>query len=539
MSIDVRPELLVTGARVQTFGPSAGGADAMLVGDGRVLAVGAVDEIVPLAGGAAQVELDGGCVLPGFCDTHMHLEKIAAELSMVQLGPARSIEGVLDLIHAQLAGVTSRGWCQSFGDDNAWHERQLAEGRLPTRLELDSVASEHPVFVYRGPDAAVLNSAAITALGDRIASLDGWQPESGLLRSPSAKELQTAIPIASNQLDQLGQAAQRLLGFGITSIVDPGLPGTFEHSWQLYREARAAGLLAPRTWLMDRLDHRLPFDLELSRVSQGPSRFDGDDRLHGFGLKLILDGEFGNAWMREGEPQGTAPTCHYTLDEIRVVLRFCFERGWPATFHVMGGGAIAAVLAAADEERVSGRVLERGQLTLAHVFYPSADDLRAIVALGISLSVQPLLAYVFEEEMTEAWGEAAHRANPFRLMLDLGADVSAGSDVLPCEPLRSASYAVNRRSRRGSVLGGDQALRPLEALSLHTSGAANYLRRPGLGALEPGSPADFVWWPHDPLALSPDEWPDLTPGLVAVAGETVWEAGATFARHFESRRTHT
>jgi len=41
------------------------------------------------------------------------------------------------------------------------------------------------------------------------------------------------------------------------------------------------------------------------------------------------------------------------------------------------------------------------------------------------------------------------------------------------------------------------------------------------------------------LALSPDEWPDLTPGLVAVAGETVWEAGATFARHFESRRTHT
>lgn len=540
MSGGVQPDLLITGALVHTFGKSDGRPnDALLIGDGRVLMVGAADELARFGDGCARLRLDGGSIMPGFCDTHMHLEKIAAELSMVDLAGADSIASVLQRVRAYIetAQVT---WCQSFGDDNAWHESQLAERRLPTRLELDSVAPTHPVFLYRGPDVAILNSVAVAALGGRLEALDGWEPTSGLLHSPAAKELQTTIPGDDDPIRQLARAADTLLGYGITTIVDPGLPGRFAESWALYGRARKWGALPIRTWLMDRLDHRLPFEDELDRAAQeSPTPYEGDDRLHGFGLKLIVDGEFDNAWMRAGEPQRAAPAQRYTVEELRAVLRLCHAHGWPATFHVMGGGAIAAVLSAVGEERLSGREFVPGQLTCAHLFHPDEEDLRALRAFGLSVSVQPLLAYVFAAEMSAAWADLAERANPFKSMLESGVDVSGGSDVLPCEPLRGAAYAVARRSRCGRVLGAAESIRPQDALALFTSAAGPFLRAPGHGRLEPGSPADFAWWPNDPVACEPETWPALSPGLVAVAGETVWQRDNTIFPTAATRRAYT
>ena len=106
-------------------------------------------------------------------------------------------------------------------------------------------------------------------------------------------------------------------------------------------------------------------------------------------------------------------------------------------------------------------------------------------------------------------------------MLEAGVVVAAGSDVLPCEPLRGAMYAVTRSARQGTVLGRDQALVPEQALGMFTSGAEGYLRVPKLGTLAPGAPADFAWWPEDPFGVRAERWPQLRPGLVAIAGNTV------------------
>ena len=115
-----------------------------------------------------------------------------------------------------------------------------------------------------------------------------------------------------------------------------------------------------------------------------------------------------------------------------------------------------------------GHPLAPGQLTLAHAFNLIPADLVVARKLGISISVQPLLAYVFEHEMIAAWGDVAQLANPYRAILEAGVPLAGGSDVLPCEPLRGAAYAVNRRSREGAVLGADQAIAPDEALALFT-----------------------------------------------------------------------
>jgi predicted amidohydrolase YtcJ len=248
--------------------------------------------------------------------------------------------------------------------------------------------------------------------------------------------------------------------------------------------------------------------------------------LHDWGLKLLLDGEFDNAWMLDGHPQPAPPTRRYSTEELVTTLGLCADRGWPVCFHVMGGGAAAAVVDAV--ERAGGtRAFAPSQVTFAHGFHLSDHTIDDCARLGIGISVQPLLAYVFEREMVSAWGDVAHEANRYRRMLDRGVQVSGGSDVLPCEPLRGAAVAVTRTSRLGTRLGAAQALTNAEAISLFTDRAGGYVQQPLLGTLEIGAPADFVHWPTNPLDRPAAEWAALRPAFTAIAGSVVWEASRT------------
>jgi predicted amidohydrolase YtcJ len=529
-------DLVVTGSPIHTFGPE-GAVEALGIADGIVIAAGSLEEVDAVArADATRLEAEGA-ILPGFCDTHMHFEKIAGELRMLRLTEARDVAAVLELVARRSREVDRGEWIQSFGDDNAWHENQLHEQRLPTRSELDDAAPEHPVFLYRG-GAAALNSAAAEALREPLAADSGWDGARGFLDSPLAQILQEGLPIGRDPLATLQRASQELLTFGITTIVDPGLPGTFDDTWQLYRRARQESRVTQRLYLMDRLDHRRDFKAELDRAGTAETTRNLEcDGVNGWGLKLLVDGEFDNAWMAEGEPQRRPATRRYTPAEIEVALRFCGERGWPICFHVMGGGAAQAVIGAV--ERVGGAaVFGRNQVKLAHGFLMSKQNIDDAVRLGIGISVQPLLAYVFEKEMLAAWGDMAHKANPYRLMLDGGADVAGGSDVLPCEPLRGAAVAVTRISRLGNCLGIEQALTPSEAISLFTGRAGPYVLDARLGTLQPGAPADFVCWRQDPLAAPVEQWAEMRPVFTAVGGSIAWQNASAASASTNSKGVH-
>ena len=68
-----------------------------------------------------------------------------------------------------------------------WAPGQFAEKRLPTRAELDDVAPKHPVYIQYLRQAAVLNSAGLTAAGIDSKAAD---PQGGNVeRNPSSGEL--------------------------------------------------------------------------------------------------------------------------------------------------------------------------------------------------------------------------------------------------------------------------------------------------------------------------------------------------------------
>src|SRR5437588_6158204 len=101
-------------------------------------------------------------ILPAFEDTHNHLILAAQNMSLVPVDRAHTLAEFIDLIRQRAAQTPPGSWIQTSA---AWHEVNLAEGRLPTAPELDEATRDHPVLVRRGGHVVVANSPALTLGG--------------------------------------------------------------------------------------------------------------------------------------------------------------------------------------------------------------------------------------------------------------------------------------------------------------------------------------------------------------------------------------
>ena len=139
------PDLLILGATWNapwvTDRPEA---DAILVRNGLVIAVGPVAEIAPMAApNAERVDLDGATVLPGLIESHVHpaytgLTDLWADCRSSRVGSIADLQAALGALSAGDDAWT-RGW--------GYDDTLLAEGRHPTRDELDQVSLTSPVIV--------------------------------------------------------------------------------------------------------------------------------------------------------------------------------------------------------------------------------------------------------------------------------------------------------------------------------------------------------------------------------------------------------
>ena len=127
---------------------------------GRILAVDG-----PAPAGARLIDGLGGVLVPGFVDPHVHLLAAAAAICSVDCSPrsVRSIVEMQSMLGAAAAAgrAAGTGWLRATGYD----ESRLAEGRHPTRHDLDAVAPEHPVVLHRVWNKLVCNTAALREAG--------------------------------------------------------------------------------------------------------------------------------------------------------------------------------------------------------------------------------------------------------------------------------------------------------------------------------------------------------------------------------------
>jgi predicted amidohydrolase YtcJ len=138
--------------------------EAVAIADGKILTAGANDEALRQRGPTTLViDARGRTVIPGLNDSHLHLIRGGLSNNMeLRWDGVPSLADALRLLREQARRTPPPQWVRVVG---GWTEFQFAERRLPTLDEINAVSADTPVFVLHLYDLALLNRAALRAVG--------------------------------------------------------------------------------------------------------------------------------------------------------------------------------------------------------------------------------------------------------------------------------------------------------------------------------------------------------------------------------------
>src|ERR1700733_8493176 len=158
------PDLILFRGLFATLDRAQPSANAVAIKDGKFLAVGREEDVVPLAGpGTRTIALKGRRVLPGLIDNHLHIIRGGLNFNMeLRWDGVTSLADAMAMLKQQVAVTPPPQWVRVVG---GFTEHQFAEKRLPTIDELNAVAPQTPVFLLHLYDRAILNGAALRAVG--------------------------------------------------------------------------------------------------------------------------------------------------------------------------------------------------------------------------------------------------------------------------------------------------------------------------------------------------------------------------------------
>src|SRR5438876_12318028 len=163
-SSNTTPELILHRGLFTTLDRANLTATAVAITDGKFSAVGRDDDVMKLAGKETKViDLKGRRVLPGLIDNHLHLIRGGLNFNMeLRWDGVRSLADAMEMLKQQIAVTPPPQWVRVVG---GFTEHQFAEKRLPTLQEINALAPETPVFLLHLYDRALLNAAALRAVG--------------------------------------------------------------------------------------------------------------------------------------------------------------------------------------------------------------------------------------------------------------------------------------------------------------------------------------------------------------------------------------
>src|SRR6201993_422286 len=138
--------------------------EAIAITVGKISATGTDEEILRLRDPMTTV-IDGNrrTVIPGLNDSHMHPIRGGLNFNLeLRWDGVPSLADALRMLKEQAARTPAPQWVRVVG---GWTEFQFAERRMPTLDEINSVSPDTPVFVLHLYDRALLNAAALRAVG--------------------------------------------------------------------------------------------------------------------------------------------------------------------------------------------------------------------------------------------------------------------------------------------------------------------------------------------------------------------------------------
>ena len=519
---------------ILTMNPAQPEAEAVAVAGGVIIGVGALSDMKALCGAESRfVDLRGRTMLPGFIDAHSHFIDNAARTPWVNinskpLGPVESIEDMLQLLGERAGRTPEGGWIVGWGYDDT----MIKEMRHPTRADLDTVSTKHPIVIQHISGwVTAANSAALRLAG---ITRDTPDPENVVIRRSASGEPSGVIeashcPVLAlvPQLDQdqfldtLSAGSDMYLAKGCTTaqegwVADP--------NWfPLMGEA-----LKRRTLKLRLVLYPLGQDISLEEYGRvfpdvpSGTPLDEEGKLVMGATKLSADGSI-QAYTGflsqpyhktpEGKP-GYVGYPSNDLEWLRQRIIDLHSNGRQIAVHCNGDAAIDVALDAYEEaQRQSPR--DDTRFIVIHSQMARSDQIERMSRLEAIPSFFITHTYFWGDRHYAIFmgPERAVRLSPTGDALRCNLPFTLHNDtfVTPIDPLLLVWSAVNRLSYGGRDLGkAEQGIPVLEALKGITINAARQGFEEGVkGSIEPGKFADFVVLDENPLAVDPMHLKDI------------------------------
>lgn len=492
--------------------------------DGRIVADGTPTR---------RIDAGGRCLLPGLCESHLHLFSGGVMLDQLCLLGVTSAE----VMAAALADYRrGREAARLLGAWSANYEA-LGPGTRPDRHALDAMAPDQPLLVLAVDlHTAWANTAALRAAGlmDHVPEVvnaeivlgDDGKPN-GELREGNAMRLvmrlsetggREGICMAGDEPGDvtpaqraadkaaLRRALDACAAYGITTAVN--MDGNLYQA-ALLTEMAAADELPIRVSLPMRIvgGHSDARVAELIEAAGRPPV----GKLSFGRIKMFMDGVF-DTWtaLRTDDYPGRPGFRSHPLFEPDRFAAICVAadaRSLNIQVHCVGDGAVRATLDGYRAARdANGARDSRHRIEHIDMLHP--DDLPRIVDLGVVASMQPVhppgsSGLPLEPTVSIMGRHRWQDTFPWKVLRDAGVPLAFGTDwpTAPLSPFNAIHSALARRPWAEDV--PDQRI-PFEAvIAAYTEGGAHALfAEADRGRLEPGMAADLVLLDGTPRDLA-------------------------------------
>lgn len=527
--------------RIITMDPSLPEATHIAVQDGKILAVGPLEELQDLGEYRLDDRFADKVILPGFVEGHSHaLEGAMWQYLYLGYFPRQDPRG------HRWNGVTSLADMQQRLRQQAdllpagepliaWgFDPVYFDGMRLDRQALDQAVGDRPLVIFHASlhvmtvNSHMLESAQLA----RHAGIEGIMLDSDGRPNGELQEMAAMHAVfdtlgrnlfeevsSLSALRAYGQVARRA---GVTTITDLYNPLT-EEGIAALREISAAPDYPVRL---------VPAMSALSwTAEQGMARLQscqqlGNDKLH-FGLvKLMTDGSIQGYTARmqwpgyhDGHPNGIWNAPPETLH--RLVMDY-HQAGHQLHIHTNGDEAVELMLDAIEDAQTLWPRPDHRH-TLQHCQFISQAQLRRAARLGVCLNMFANHIYYWGDiHRRKTLGFArSRRLEPLASALRLNIPTAMHSDapVTPLGPLFTAWCAVQRETASGASLGWEERISVSDALHMITLGAAYTLRLDHLvGSLEVGKYADMVILDEDPQRIPAEQLRNLRVHATIVGG---------------------
>src|SRR5258708_2239715 len=419
---------------------------ALAIRDGRIYATGDDARAMAYRGAATRVvELNGRTVIPGLIDSHSHPIRGGLYYNLeLRWDGVSSLADAMRMLREQAQRTPPNQWVRIVG---GWSEFQFAERRMPTLDELNAAAPDTPVFVLHLYASAMLNRAALRAVGytrdtpdppaGEIQRDKAGNPTGLLIAKPNAFILYSTLAKGpklphEQQLNSTRQFMRELNRLGVTSVIDAG--GGFQNYPQDYQ-------VVTELHKSDQLTVRLAANLFTQRPKQELEDFanwtktvkpgQGDDlyRVNGAGEMLVYSAADFEDFL---EPRPDMPASMEA--DLTAVVKLLARSRWPFRLHATYDQTIERALTV--YEAVDREVPFDGlHWIIDHAENISPRNIYRIRALGGGIAVQHRMDYQGETFIDRYGKMQAEHSPPITKMLAASAPGGAGSHVT-----RVASY---------------------------------------------------------------------------------------------------